>query len=90
VICKTSVVNENEANSSYVNERLLCDDATGDAVARVAGRVGFEVVGLGVNHERGASGGEDRVIAVAQIDPGVIHAECPPAVVNFGPSHFPF
>src|ERR1051326_6654543 len=45
---------------------LLRDDAAGDAIAGVAGRVGLHVVGLGVNHERRAGAAEERVGAVAE------------------------
>ena len=41
--------------------RALADDAAGDAVAGVAGRIALVVVRLGVDHERGAVVVEQRI-----------------------------
>ena len=43
---------------------LLRDHAAGDAVAGVAGGIGFVVVGFGVDDDRGAAVAEQRVLAV--------------------------
>src|SRR5271165_1183127 len=55
--------------------RLFRNHAAGDAVAGVARGIGLHVVGLGVNHERGASVGEQRISfrAHAQYDVGILN-----------------
>ena len=45
---------------------LFCDYAAGDAVAGVAGGIGLQVVGFGVDHDRGAAVAEQRVRAFAE------------------------
>jgi len=45
---------------------LLCDNAAGDAVAGVAGRIGLVVVGFGVDYDGGAAVAEQRMRAVAE------------------------
>lgn len=38
---------------------LVRNRAAGDAVARIARRIGFHVIGFGVNHQRGSTIAED-------------------------------
>jgi hypothetical protein len=53
---------------------LLRYYATGDAVARVAGGVGLHVIRFRMNHDCGASVGEERVRAVRESDVFVLDA----------------
>src|SRR5579883_1953077 len=55
--------------------KLLGDDAASDAVARVARWIGLHVVRLGVDHQRRAAVGEDRIRAGSHIDVGVLHGD---------------
>ena len=45
---------------------LLFDGAAGDAIARIAGRIGHQVVGFSMDHNSGAAFMEERVGAFAQ------------------------
>jgi len=47
---------------------LLFDDAAGDAIARVARRIGHQVICLRVDHQSGAAIVEERIRAVAERD----------------------
>ena len=50
------------------NPGLLRDCAAGDAVAGVAGGIGFVIVGFGMDDDRRAAVAEQRLWAVAEID----------------------
>ena len=47
---------------------LFFDDTAGDAITRVAGRVGHEVVWLGMDDDGGAAFMEERIRTVAECD----------------------
>src|ERR1700736_341695 len=61
---------ESESGVWYVT-LLFHDNATGNTVSGITRRVGFEVVGLGVDYESGTPAGEDRMVAIPQIDPRI-------------------
>jgi hypothetical protein len=59
--CQAQVVPQKEFSSAA----LFFDDAAGDPIARVAGRVAHQVVGLLVNYQRGAAFVEERIRAIS-------------------------
>ena len=63
---------------------LLRNHAAGDAVACVAGRIGFLIVGFGVDYKRGASVTEERMAVAAEVDIFVLALEMRFAIGGYG------
>src|SRR5678810_594034 len=49
-----------------VYPRLFRDNAAGDTIAGISGRIALQIVGLRMNHQRGATAGEHGICAFTQ------------------------